>query len=42
MSQMVHVVSMDDVMRDDGENEFQENDVSGGSLDAGDFDCNQN
>lgn len=39
MSQMVHVVSIDDVMSDDGENEFQENEVSGGSLLAGDFDC---
>lgn len=36
---MVHVVSMDDVMSDDGENAFQENEVSGGSLLAGDLDC---
>jgi hypothetical protein len=39
MSQMVQVVSTDEVMSDDGEKAFHEKDVSGGSLFAGDLDC---
>jgi hypothetical protein len=39
MSQMVQVVSIDEVTTDEGENAFHENEVSGGSFVAADLDC---
>lgn len=39
ISQMVQVVSIDEVTTDEGENAFHENEVSGGSFVAADLDC---
>lgn len=41
MSQIVQVVSIDEVTTDEGENAFHEKEVSGGSFVAADFDCEE-